>query len=158
MFCLCVKKSNKKRQFQKRKSRSPSFRTHPKSLSTTHFRGSVYKIYSNPRPGSVEVLLLGGTTCAAGNHIVHAMHRRDREDAAQLASPPCTALGSSPPALAVATVFPRFFHLHWQGSIFTVEKAGWHPVLLLLRPLTGSDRPDFSTSCIECDFGRNIQR
>ena len=49
MFCLCVKKSNKKRQFHKRKSRSPSFQTLRIALNK-HIRGGVYKIYSNPRP------------------------------------------------------------------------------------------------------------
>ena len=49
MFCLCVKKSNKKRQFHKRIFFS-FLPNSPESALNKHFRGRVYKIYSNPRP------------------------------------------------------------------------------------------------------------
>ena len=90
----------------------------------------------------------------------HATRRPETQHARRSgAAQPAEGLSSpSPSLIPPAEPLHHSNPPHRQGSNFSDENAPSHPVLQPLRQSTCSDRPDFQTSCVACDLGRNIKR
>ena len=153
MFCLCVKKSNKKRQFHKENlAFLPSELS--ESLSTSNSRGCIQNLLepaTKPTRQHARLLRLRRLHATRRPETHHARRSGAAQPADDLSSP-------SPSHTPPVEPLHHSNGSHRPGSNFRRHFVPEYPLLQLLGCLDSMHRLDIRISCSNADFGRNIKR